>query len=166
MKATESKLGRPAEILLVEDNEGDVVLTQEGFEMSRLSVNLHHVSHGKECMQFLRKQGAYHDAPTPDLVLLDLNLPGMDGREVLRQISGDCELRTLPVVILTTSDADKDVRHMYDLRCSSYVVKPVDFPQFQRVIEQIGAYWFTVVALPPSRGDAGGGGRLRQRPAT
>ena len=145
-----SKLGRPAEILLVEDNEGDVVLTKEGFEFSRLSVNLHHVEHGQECMEFLRKKGRHRDAPTPDLVLLDLNLPIMGGREVLRQISEDEELRKLPVVILTTSQADKDVLQMYDLRCSSYVVKPVDFPQFQRVIEQIGEYWFTVVVLPSS----------------
>lgn len=144
----ESKLGRPAEILLVEDNESDVVLTREGFEVSRLSVNLHHVEHGRDCMKFLRREEPFEDAPTPDLILLDLHLPFVDGREVLRQISLNEELRRLPVVVLTSSEAEQDVLKAYDLRCSSYIVKPVDFPQFQRVIEQIGDYWFTVVVLP------------------
>lgn len=139
---------RPAEILLVEDNEHDVVLTREGFRDARLVVNLHHVWNGEECLAFLRRQGRWHDAPRPDLLLLDLNLPVMDGREVLAEIVRDEALRHLPVVILTTSDSEQDILRMYRLRCSSYLVKPVDFPRFVKVIQSLGEYWFTVVVLP------------------
>ena len=145
----ETRDGRPAEVLLVEDNEDDVLITRKGFEQAKLAVNLHHVENGMECMSFLRKEGKHNDAPTPDLILLDLNMPGMDGREVLAEIVADDELRKLCVVILTTSDAERDLLDMYKLRCSSYITKPVDFAQFQRVIEQISNYWFTVVVLPP-----------------
>lgn len=139
---------RPAEILLVEDNENDVILTQEGFKRSKLLVHLHHVKNGEECMAFLRKQGEYADVPTPDLILLDLNMPRMDGREVLAELVADENLRHLPVVILTTSSEDREVLRMYKLRCSSYIVKPVDFEQFLRVIRSVSEYWFTVVVLP------------------
>lgn len=142
---------RPAEVLLVEDNLGDVILTKEGFRNARLLVNLHHVENGEDCLAFLKKEGRYQDAPTPDLILLDLNMPKMDGREVLAELVADEQLRHLPVVILTTSAGDADVLKMYNLRCSSYIVKPVDFEQFQRVVQSIGEYWFSLVVLP-SRG--------------
>jgi len=142
--------GRTAEILLVEDNEADVVLTRESFQRGKLKVNLHHVENGEECMAFLRKEGQYVSAPTPDLILLDLNMPVMDGREVLAEMVKDESLCHLPVVILTTSADEHDVLNMYRLRCSSYATKPVDFDQFQRVIQGIEEYWFTVVALPPN----------------
>ena len=100
-------------------------------------------------MAFLRKDGRYSDAPTPDLILLDLNMPVMDGREVMAEIVKDQQLRKLSVVILTTSNGARDILDMYNLRCSSYIVKPVDFTQFRRVIQQLSDYWFTVVVLPP-----------------
>jgi two-component system response regulator len=142
--------GRVAEILLVEDNENDVVLTRHGFRKSNLAVNLHHVEDGVECMAFLRKEGRYADVPTPDLILLDLNMPRMDGREVMAEMVQDKALRRLPVVILTTSSDEQEILSMYDLRCSSYIVKPVDFNQFQRVLSVFADYWFTVVVLPPA----------------
>lgn len=147
MKTLET--GRPAEILLVEDNEADMLLTRRGFERAKLPVNMHHVENGQQCMAFLRKEGEYANAPTPDVILLDLNLPVMDGREALTAITNDNDLRKLPVVILTTSAAEGDLLDMYNLRCSTYIVKPVDFTQFQRVIEELGNYWFTIAALPP-----------------
>lgn len=149
MKVMDAHGGRPAEILLVEDNETDVVLTREGFERVKLKVNLHHVENGEECMAFLRREGKYANAPTPDLILLDLNMPVMDGREVLAELIKDDRLNHLPVVILTTSTDEKDVLQMYKLRCSSYATKPIDFNQFLHVIQGIAEYWFTVVVLPP-----------------
>ena len=140
--------GRPAEILLVEDNDDDVELMRIGFERARFAVNLHHVPHGEACMEFLRNQGSYAQKPRPDLVLLDLNMPRMDGREVLAEIVRDERLRSLPVVVLTTSDSQEDVLASYNLRCSSYIVKPVDFHQFSRVVQGITDYWFTLVVLP------------------
>lgn len=140
--------GRPAEILLVEDNEHDVILTREGFKEAHFLVNLHHVDNGKRCMEFLRKEGEYGDAPTPDLILLDLNMPVMNGREVLEEIVADANLKHLPVVVLTTSAQDREVLDIYKLRCSSYIAKPVDFDRFIEVIQGIGKYWFTMVVLP------------------
>mgnify|MGYP005825880293 CR=1 FL=1 len=140
--------GRPAEILLVEDNEHDVILTREGFKEAHFLVNLHHVDNGKRCMEFLRKEGEYGDAPTPDLILLDLNMPVMNGREVLEEIVADADLKHLPVVVLTTSAHDREVLDIYKLRCSSYIAKPVDFERFIEVIQGIGKYWFTMVVLP------------------
>lgn len=139
---------RPAEILLVEDNENDVLLTQEGFRKAKFAVKIHHVMDGLECMAFLRNEGKYADAPLPDLILLDLNMPRMDGREVLAEIVADEALRHLPVVILTTSSDEQEILATYNLRASSYIVKPVDFEQFQRVIKLLTDYWFTVVVLP------------------
>lgn len=141
-------LGRLAEILLVEDNEDDVVLTRRGFKQTRLAVNVHHAPNGKECMAFLRKQGSYVHVPTPDLILLDLNMPIMNGREVMAELAADEMLKHLPVAILTTSNDEKDVLTMYRLRCSSYIVKPIDFDQFVRVVRTITDYWFNVVVLP------------------
>lgn len=146
MNATNS---RPAEVLLAEDNQDDLLLAKKGLESARFAVHLHHVPNGRECMAFLRKEGPYSEKPTPDLLLLDLNMPVMDGREVLNEILEDENLRHMPVVILTTSDEEKDLLRMYKLRCSSYIVKPIDFLQFQRVVQQITDYWFTVVVLPP-----------------
>ncbi len=136
---------RSAIILLVEDNEDDVELMRISFEKSKIKVNLHHVKDGEECMAFLHKQGEFAEAPTPDLILLDLNMPRMDGREVLTEISQDAKLSHLPVVILTTSSEDSEILDMYKLRCSSYIVKPIDFQQFHRVIQSITDYWFAVV---------------------
>lgn len=139
---------RAATILLVEDNEDDVILTRHGFERAKLDVNMLHVEDGAECMRFLRKEGEHAGAPTPDLILLDLNLPVMDGRQVLSEIIADEALRALPVVVLTTSHDEKDVLDMYRLRCSSYITKPVDFPQFQKVVQELSSYWFTLVVRP------------------
>jgi len=139
---------RPAEILLAEDNENDVELTRQGFKRSKLLLNLHHVKDGEECLAFLRKQGKYANVPTPDLLLLDLNMPRVDGREVLAEIIADKDLNSIPVVVLTTSANDEEILKMYKLRCSSYIVKPVDFEQFLHVIRSIAEYWFTVVVVP------------------
>jgi CheY-like chemotaxis protein len=141
---------RAAEILLVEDNDNDVELTRIGFKKSKLLLNLHHAKDGVECMEFLRKQGAYAGAPRPDLILLDLNMPRMNGQEVLEEIVADESLCNLPVIVLTTSTDDEEILKMYKLRCSSYIAKPVDFEQFLRVVQSLADYWFTVVVLPPA----------------
>ena len=141
---------RPAEVLIAEDNDDDVELTRIAFESVGRTIHLRHVRNGEECMAFLRKQGGYAGVPTPDLVLLDLNMPRMDGREVLAQIAGDELLRCLPVVVLTTSSAKEDILGTYNLHCSSYIVKPVDFAQFERAIRILSDYWFSVVVLPTS----------------
>lgn len=140
--------GRPANILLVEDNAQDVILTREGFERSKLKVNLHHVEDGEQCLAYLRNEGAYAAAATPDLILLDLNLPVMDGREVLAEIVNDDSLKHIPVVVLTTSADEEDVLSMYKLRCSGYATKPVDFDKFLEVVQGIANFWFTVVVRP------------------
>lgn len=140
--------GRSAEILLVEDNENDVELTRLGFKRTNLDANLHHANDGVECMAFLRKEGQYTQAPTPDLILLDLNMPRMDGREVLAQLIATPQLAHLPVVILTTSAENQEILSMYRHRCSSYIIKPVDFDKFLRVVQLLGEYWFNTVALP------------------
>jgi two-component system, chemotaxis family, response regulator Rcp1 len=139
---------RPAEILLAEDNENDVELTRQGFKRCNLLLNLHHVKDGEECLAFLRKQGKYSTVPTPDLVLLDLNMPRLDGREVLAEMVVDKDLNGIPVVVLTTSANEEEILKMYKLRCSSYIVKPVDFEQFLHKIRLIAEYWFTVVVVP------------------
>jgi two-component system, chemotaxis family, response regulator Rcp1 len=146
--STEIDGGRMAEILLVEDNQNDVILTEQAFRKAKCTVNLRHVGDGVDCMKYLRKEAPYTEAETPDLILLDLNLPRKDGREVMAEVSADPELRQVPVVILTTSSHEEEILAMYDLRCSSYIIKPVDFTQFQRVISIINEYWFTVVVLP------------------
>lgn len=140
--------GRPAEVLLVEDNDNDVELTRIGFAQAKFAVNLHHAPDGEECMAFLRKEDKYKDVPMPDLILLDLNMPRMDGRQVLEEISRDDDLKHLPVVVLTTSEAEKDVLESYRLRCSSYLVKPVEFENFARTVQSLSDYWFTLVVLP------------------
>ncbi|HTT41374.1 MAG TPA: response regulator [Burkholderiales bacterium] len=152
---------RPAEILLVEDNEDDVFLTRMAFEQAKLIVNLHHVDDGEKCMAFLRKQPPYADAPTPDLILLDLNLPVMDGREVLAEIVKDEALKHLAVVVLTTSYEAEDIATMYKLRCNSYITKPVDFEKFVDAVRKLQDYWFTVVILPTVSTPPGGPRRSR-----
>jgi CheY-like chemotaxis protein len=141
-------VGRPAEILLVDDNDNDVELTRLGFLRSKLAVNLHRVSDGEECMAYLRKEGQYAASPTPDLVLLDLNMPRMDGFEVLDAVTKDERIRHLPIVVMTSSKSDRDVLAAYKLRCSSYIVKPVDFDNFAKVVQTLSDYWFTLVVLP------------------
>jgi CheY-like chemotaxis protein len=141
---------KPVEILLAEDNEDDAELTRMGFKKSKLLLNLHHVKDGEECLAYLRKQGEYAHASTPDLILLDLNMPRMDGREVLAEMVEDETLRSIPVVILTTSAQEEEILTMYKLRCSSYIVKPVDFEKFLLVVRSLADYWFTTVVLPTS----------------
>ena len=148
MKITPIAESRIAEILLVDDNEDDVYLTREAFDAASLRVNLHHVDNGEKCLQFLRKQGPYANVPSPDLILLDMHMPVMDGHEVLKEIVKDDKLRHLPVVVLTTSYEAADIQKMYGLRCSSYITKPVDFDNFVKAIGQLAGYWLTVVVMP------------------
>ena len=139
---------RPIEVLLVEDDQGDVLLTREAFALNKLRNRLHVVGDGEQAMAFLRREGAYADTPKPDLILLDLNLPRMGGLEVLREVKADPVLRTIPVVILTTSEAEEDIVRSYRLHANAYVAKPVDFGQFIRVVRQIDNFFVTVVKLP------------------
>ena len=137
------------EILLVEDNPADVRLTQEALRESKVANNLHTVSDGVQALQFLRREGEHAEAPRPDLILLDLNLPRLSGREVLEQVKEDPDLRRIPVVVLTTSEAEQDIVRSYELHANAYVRKPVDFEQFTEVVRLIEDFWFTVVKLPP-----------------
>jgi two-component system, chemotaxis family, response regulator Rcp1 len=143
------KESRSVEILLVEDNPADVRLTREALRQGKFKNNLHAVPDGQSAMEFLRRQGAFRESPTPDLIFLDLNLPGMDGREVLEQIKVDPELRRIPVVVLTTSDAEDDILHSYELHANCYITKPVGLDEFLAVIHQIDNFWLEVVKLPP-----------------
>jgi CheY-like chemotaxis protein len=138
---------QPIEVLLVEDDPGDVLLTREAFA-DKINNRLHVVSDGVDAMAFLRNEGAYADVPTPDLVLLDLNLPRMDGREVLGAMKKDPELRLIPVVVLTTSDSPEDVVSSYSLYANAYVSKPVDFERFIQVVRKIDDFFISVVRLP------------------
>ncbi len=138
----------PINILLVEDNEPDVVLTQEAFKEAKISNALYVVEDGVEALEFLRRQGKYADAPRPDLILLDLNLPRKDGRAVLEEIKSDRALASIPVVILTTSNDEKDVIRAYTSHANCYIVKPVDFLQFMSIVRTIEGFWLTVVRLP------------------
>ena len=136
------------DVLLVEDDPGDVLMTREAFEENKVANRLAVVSDGESAMAFLRKQGQFVDAPTPDLVLLDLNLPRMDGREVLAAMKSDDNLRSIPVVVLTTSEAEEDVLRSYALHANAYVTKPVDFQRFIDVVRQIDDFFVQVVRLP------------------
>jgi CheY-like chemotaxis protein len=136
------------DVLLVEDDPGDVLMTQEAFADYKLGNNLHVVNNGVDALAFLRNEGEYADAPMPDLVLLDLNLPRMDGREVLAAIKDDENLRRIPVVVLTTSEAEEDVLRSYSLHANAYVTKPVDFERFIDVVRRIDEFFVTVVRLP------------------
>lgn len=140
-----------AEVLLVEDSPGDVRLTQEAFRDGNLSVHLHVASDGVEAMAFLRREGVHVQAPRPDLILLDLNLPKMDGREVLALIKQDRSLKTIPTVILTTSEADADIFKSYELQANCVLSKPVQLDAFQSLVKSINDFWLTKVKLPHQR---------------
>jgi CheY-like chemotaxis protein len=141
---------RPVEILLVEDNPGDERLTREALKEGKVYNNLHWVKDGVEAMEFLRRAGRYAEAPRPDIILLDLNLPKKDGREVLQEIKTDTDLKRIPVVVLTTSKAEEDVLRTYNLHANCYVTKPVDLEKFIVVVKSIDVFWLTVVTLPPN----------------
>jgi CheY-like chemotaxis protein len=144
--------GNPIEILLVEDNAGDVRLTREALKDAKVLNTLHVARDGEEAMDYLYHKGKYADAPRPDLILLDLNLPRKDGREVLAEIKADEDLKRIPVVILTTSKSEEDVLKVYNLHANCYVTKPLDLDQFIRVVQAIEDFWFTVVRLPEEGG--------------
>lgn len=139
---------RPIEILLVEDNPGDARLTIEAMREAKMRNRIQVVEDGVEAMEFLRRQGRFGDAPRPDLILLDLNLPRKDGREVLAEVKADPDLKRIPVVVLTTSQAEEDVVRAYDLHANCYVTKPVDLEQFMKIVAQIDEFWVKVVTLP------------------
>ena len=145
---TMEAIARPVEILLVEDNRGDVRLTKEALRDNKFRNNLSVVEDGVEALAFLNREGKYADAPRPDLILLDLNLPKKDGREVLQEIKADEHLKRIPVVVLTTSKAEEDIFRAYDLNANCYVTKPVDFEQFIKVVKSIEEFWFAMVKLP------------------
>ena len=138
------------EILLVEDNPGDVDLTREALETSKMRNTLHVVGDGEAAMAFLRREGKYAAVLRPDLVLLDLNLPKKNGREVLAEIKSDADLKRIPVVILTTSRAEEDILKTYNLYANCYITKPIDLNQFIKVVQAIEDFWFTIVKLPPN----------------
>jgi chemotaxis family two-component system response regulator Rcp1 len=146
--ASDAAGARPVEILIVEDNAGDVRLAQEGLNEWKLLNNLHVADDGVKALQFLRRSGDYADAPRPDLIMLDLNLPKMDGREVLKEIKEDEELKAIPVVILTTSKSEEDILESYALHANCYVTKPLAIEQFIVVVQAIESFWFSIVKLP------------------
>lgn len=144
------------EVLLVEDNPADADLTREALEASKLVLNLSVVVDGEQCIDFLRQSGRFSGAPRPDLILLDLNLPRISGREVLAEIKGDPGLRTIPVVVLTSSAAETDVVQSYDLGANCYITKPVDLSSFMSIVASVNEFWFTVVKLPAPMRSGGG----------
>jgi len=141
------------EILLVEDNEGDARLAIEALKEAKVKNQLHWVKDGEEALAFLRREGEYADAPRPDVVLLDLNLPKVDGREVLAAVKADPDLKRIPIVILTVSQAEEDIIKSYNLHANCYITKPLDLDQFMRVVRAIESFWLSIVKLPP--GEAG-----------
>ncbi len=142
---------RPIEILLVEDNEPDVILTQEAFEEARVANNLYVARDGVEAMEFLRREGPFAGSPRPDVVLLDINMPRKNGLEVLEELKADPELRSIPVIVLTTSQAEEDILRSYQSHASSYVVKPVGFENFFQAIRAFEGYWLSFVRYPTKR---------------
>ncbi|OLE18372.1 MAG: response regulator [Betaproteobacteria bacterium 13_1_20CM_3_63_8] len=145
------QVATPVEILLVEDNAGDVRLTKEALKEGKVYNNLHWAKDGVEALEFLRRKGKHAKAPRPDIILLDLNLPKKDGREVLSEIKSDDQLKHIPVVILTTSKAEEDVLRSYKLHANCYITKPVDLGKFIVVVQSIDRFWLTVVTLPPAK---------------
>ena len=137
------------DILLVEDDAGDVELTREGLAAGKMFVNLQTVDDGIKALRFLKREEPYSNAVRPDIILLDLNLPRMDGRETLKQIKADKQLRSIPIVVLTTSEADADILECYDLGASCYISKPVSFDNFLKVVHSLEDFWFNVVKMPP-----------------
>jgi two-component system, chemotaxis family, response regulator Rcp1 len=144
--------GMPLQILLVEDSAGDVRLTLEAFKDAKVHVKLHVASDGAEAMAFLRREGTHSNVPRPDLILLDLNLPKKDGREVLAEVKGDSNLQSIPVVILTTSESEADILKSYSLHANCYITKPVSLDGFLKVVKSIDDFWLTVVKLPSEVG--------------
>jgi chemotaxis family two-component system response regulator Rcp1 len=150
MKAFD-EVGAPIDVLLVEDSPGDVRLTREAFRDANGSIRMHVAADGIEAMAFLRKEGVHINAPRPDIILLDLNLPRMDGREVLVQIKTDGEFKTIPTVILTTSEAEGDILKSYQLQANCYLSKPVQLDAFEALVKSINDFWLTKAKLPPQR---------------
>jgi CheY-like chemotaxis protein len=150
-----TELGKPIEILLVEDNPGDVRLTLEALREAKVCNRIHTVYDGIEALAFLNREGNYVNVPFPDLILLDLNLPKKDGREVLTSIKAEEKFKRIPVVVLTTSKSEEDIIRSYELQASCYVTKPVDLDQFLEVVKSIGDFWLTIVKLPTG-GDGSG----------
>ena len=150
-----TELGKPIEILLVEDNPGDVRLTMEALREAKVCNRIHTVYDGIEALAFLNREGNYVNVPFPDLILLDLNLPKKDGREVLTSIKAEEKLKRIPVVVLTTSKSEEDIVKSYELQANCYVTKPVDLDQFLEVVKSIGDFWLTIVKLPTG-GDGSG----------
>ena len=148
---TKGEAGTPTEILLVEDSPGDVRLTREAFREAKTPINLSVASDGLEAMAFLRREGAHVGAPRPDFILLDLNLPRMDGREVLARIKGDDDLKSIPTIILTTSEAEADIVRSYELQANAYLTKPVQLTAFESLVLSVGDFWVTKVKLPHRR---------------
>ncbi|WP_324758458.1 response regulator [Haloarcula sp. GH36] len=146
---SENENGRPVEILLAEDNPGDVRLTEKALEKGKVLNNLHVVNDGVEAMHYLRQEGEYESSPRPDLLLLDLNMPRMDGQEVLAEMKSDEDLRRIPVVVLTSSGAEEDIVESYDLHANAYLTKPVDFSGFVDIVGSIEEFWLRVVKQPP-----------------
>jgi len=139
---------RAIDVLLVEDDPGDALMIRESFEHHEITHALHHVTDGVEALRFLRREDEFAGRPRPDLILLDLNLPRMDGREVLREVKGDPTLRAIPIIVLTTSEADEDILRSYELHANAYVTKPVDLDQFMEVIRMTDDFFVNVVKLP------------------
>lgn len=140
---------QPIEVLLVDDDEADIKLTCRALENDRIINHIHVVHDGVEALEFLRREGRFADAPRPDIIFLDLNMPRMDGREVLRALKADKQFASIPVLILTTSDAEEDIDSSYAQHANSYITKPVDLKQFKKAIQAVEQYWFSVVKLPP-----------------
>jgi two-component system, chemotaxis family, response regulator Rcp1 len=147
-------IARPIEILLVEDNPGDARLTQEALREGKIHNRLHHAKDGVEAIAFLKREGAHMNAPIPDLMLLDLNLPRKDGRQVLAEMKQDPRLRCIPVVVLTTSEAEQDIIKSYELHANCYITKPVDLEKFIEIVRAIESFWLAVVTLPTAHNAA------------
>jgi len=142
-------MARSIDILMVEDSPSDAFLTREALKQAKESSRIHVVNDGVEAMEFLRREGAFAGAPRPDIILLDLNMPRKDGREVLAEIKGDAKLKSIPVIVLTSSSAEQDILHAYNLHANCYITKPADFNRFKEVIKSIEMFWFGKVTLPP-----------------
>jgi chemotaxis family two-component system response regulator Rcp1 len=139
---------RTVELLLIEDNSGDILLTKEAFEEINFTENLSVVTDGEAALDFLYKQGRYEDAPTPDLIILDLNIPRVDGRELLTKIKNDSALKKIPVIVLSTSKSDRDIKTCYELQANCYLIKPVDFEEFLEIVTYIRDFWLGMVKIP------------------
>lgn len=145
---SEIDFAKPIDILMVEDNAGDARLAEEAFKESKMMNTLHRVKDGVEALAFVRRTGEFSDAPRPDIILLDLNLPRKDGREVLEELKNDPDLKTIPVVVLTTSEAEQDILKSYELHANCYITKPVDLDKFMGIVKRLEDFWLSIVKLP------------------